>query len=174
MSRPAVALTLVAALAASLTATGAVSAQDRTQPTAARDTVRAAPPAAQSMSSQDQSARDAELRARGETYRRSGDEEQDPAELERTRQLNADITARNNAAARSEADARATWEASQNQHRADTAAYEEALARIETETAQRQADFERSRAEWERANAAYQAELAACRATGRCVETGPR
>ncbi|MDI6625516.1 MAG: cell wall hydrolase, partial [Brevundimonas sp.] len=50
------------------------------------------------------------LRIRGEMYNRAPDSEQDPAELAATARLNAEIAARNAAAAEAETEAAASWE----------------------------------------------------------------
>jgi hypothetical protein len=144
---------------------GGTLAQERTPPTRSVAQPVIVPPAATPSA-----ARDAELRALGETYRRSGDEEQDPGELARTQALNAEIAARNDAAQRSDAEAQANWQAAQDRYQSAVAAREAEIARIDAETAAQQARFARERAEWERVNAAYQAELAACRAAGGCTE----
>ena len=137
------------------------SAQERTQPTQTR--TQAPAPV---MESQEASAREARQRALGETYRRSGDEEQDPAELARTRDLNAQIAARNEAAARSDAQAQAAFQAAQAQYRADVAAQQAEQARIDAQTAENQALYAGQRAEWERRMALYEAEVRACEAAG--------
>jgi parvulin-like peptidyl-prolyl isomerase len=95
---------------------------------------------------------EARLRARGEAYHRAPDEAQTPEELQRTMQLNADIAARNDAAAKQEsvdqaayAQARADYEASIERGRAERLNYEESLRASEAAQRQYQAD----RARWE-------------------------
>ena len=110
------------------------------------------------------------LRLRGEQYHRAPDSEQNPAEVAATARLNAEIAARNAAAADGEAQASASWEERNAQWRAET-------ARLETERAQWEANnaaASAARAQWERDNAAWEAEMAACRRSGRvCVTTPP-
>ena len=111
------------------------------------------------------------LRLRGEMYSRAPDSQQNPAEVAATARLNAEIAARNAAAAESETEAAASWEARNSGWRADT-------ARSETERAQWEANVAASnaaRAQWERDNAAWEAEMAACRSSGRiCTSTPPK
>lgn len=108
-------------------------------------------------------AQDARLQARGETYYRAPDTEQNPEELAATAKLNAMIAAHNDAAARQEA--------------TDTAAYAEAEARYRAEAAAAatlQANYEAdqrtataARAEYDRARATWEAMIRACEASGR-------
>ncbi|WP_339933140.1 cell wall hydrolase [uncultured Brevundimonas sp.] len=105
----------------------------------------------------------ARLQARGETYHRAPDSEQDPDELAATADLNAKIAAHNEAVARQEA--------------TDTAAHAEAEARYRTEAATAatlQANYEAeqrtataARAEYDRARATWEAMIRACEASGR-------
>lgn len=110
------------------------------------------------------------LRLRGEQYNRAPDSEQNPAEVAATAQLNAEIAARNAAAAEAEAQGNADFEERNAQWRAET-------ARLETERAQWEANNAAAvaaRARWERDNAAWEAEMAACRASGRvCLAPAP-
>lgn len=92
------------------------------------------------------------LRARGEAYHRAPDSEQNPEELARTQALNAEITARNDAAAKAEADAQADYDAAQARFEEETARaqaerlnYEENLRAAEAA----QAQYERDKAAWE-------------------------
>ena len=103
------------------------------------------------------------LRLRGEQYHRAPDSRQNPAEVAATVRLNAEIAARNAAAAEAETGALAACEERNASWRAET-------ARLETERAQWEANnaaASAARAQWERDNAAWEAEMAACRAAGR-------
>jgi hypothetical protein len=110
------------------------------------------------------------LRQRGEQYHRAPDSEQNPAEVAATVRLNAEIAARNDAAANAEAEAAAAYESGNASWRADT-------ARLETERAQWEANVaaaNAAQAQWERDHAAWEAEMAACQRAGRvCVTTPP-
>jgi hypothetical protein len=110
------------------------------------------------------------LRLRGEMYNRAPDSEQDPAEVAATARLNAEIAARNAAAAEAESEATASWEERNAAWRAET-------ARLETERVQWEANAAAAaaaQARWERETAAWEAEMAACRRAGRiCVTTPP-
>lgn len=111
------------------------------------------------------------LRQRGEQYHRAPDAEQNPAEVAATVRLNAEIAARNAAAANAEAEAAAAFEASNADWRAET-------ARLETERAQWEANVaaaNAAQAQWERDHAAWEADMAACRRSGRvCVVAAPK
>ena len=110
------------------------------------------------------------LRLKGETNRQAPDSEQDPAELAATARLNAEIAARNAAAAETESKAQAAWEQADESWRAEA-------ARVETERAQWEANnaaYLAAQAQWERDTAAWEARMAACRASGRvCVTPRP-
>ena len=110
------------------------------------------------------------LRLRGEMYNRAPDSEQDPAEVAATARLNAEIAARNAAAAEAETEALASFEDSNAAWRAET-------ARLETERVQWEANAaaaNAAQARWERETAAWEAEMAACRRSGRvCVGAPP-
>ena len=110
------------------------------------------------------------LRLKGETNRQAPDSRQDPAELAATARLNAEIAARNQAAAEAEAEAQVSWEQAEAERR-------EQAARLATERAQWEAANEANlaaQAQWERDNAAWEARMAACRAAGRvCVTPNP-
>lgn len=109
------------------------------------------------------------LRLRGEAYDRAPENVQDPAEVAATARLNADIAARNAAAAEAETEAAASWE-EQN------ARWREEAARLETERVQWEANTaaaNAAQAQWERDNAAWEAEMAACRRAGRVCVAGP-
>ena len=111
------------------------------------------------------------LRLRGEMYSRAPDAEQDPAEVAATARLNAEIAARNAAAAEAEAGAMAAFEDRNAAWRAET-------ARLQTERAQWEANDAAARAaqaQWEREQAAWEAQMEACRRSGRvCVTAPPR
>ncbi len=111
------------------------------------------------------------LRLRGEMYSRAPDTEQDPAEVAATARLNAEIAARNAAAAEAEAGAATAFEERNAAWRAET-------ARLETERAQWEANDAAARAaqaRWEREQAAWEAQMAACRRSGRvCLTPSPR
>ena len=110
------------------------------------------------------------LRLRGEQYSRAPDSEQNPDEVAATVRLNAEIAARNAAAAEAEAEGSSAYEERNARWRAET-------ARLETERAQWEANnaaATAARAQWERDNARWEAEMAACRASGRvCVMPAP-
>lgn len=110
------------------------------------------------------------LRVRGEMYNRAPDSEQDPAEVEATARLNAEIAARNAAAADAELQSTTAFEEQNAAWRAET-------ARLETERVQWEANAAAARAaeaQWERERAAWEAEMAACRRSGRtCVVAPP-
>ena len=82
------------------------------------------------------------LRLKGETNRQAPDSKQIPAEVAETARLNAEITARNTAAAEAEARAQAEYEEA-------NAAWRAEVARLEAE-----------RARWEANNAAAAASVA--------------
>ncbi len=111
------------------------------------------------------------LRQRGEMYSRAPDAEQDPAEVAATARLNAEIAARNAAAAEAEAGAMAAFEDRNAAWRAEN-------ARLETERAQWEANDAAARAaqaQWAREQAAWEAQMEACRRSGRvCVTAPPR
>lgn len=111
------------------------------------------------------------LRQRDEMYNRAPDSEQDPAEVAATARLNAEIAARNAAAAEAETEASTSWEEQNARWRAET-------ARLETERVQWEANAaaaNAAQAQWERERAAWEAEMEACRRSGRvCVTAPPR
>lgn len=155
-----------AAVAALLLAAAPVLAQTTRpqEPVTPRQTTAPAPSASPTPGSEEW------LRLRGESYRAAPESEQDPAEVEATMRLNAEIAARNNAAERRETEGNAAWQAEQARWRAET-------ARIETERAQWEADnaaAEAARLRYEREMAAWEARVAECRrAPGGCIEAGP-
>ena len=75
------------------------------------------------------------LRLKGETNRQAPDSKQIPAEVAETARLNAEITARNTAAAEAEARARADYEEANAAWRAEVARLEAERARWEAENA---------------------------------------
>ncbi|HYD28517.1 cell wall hydrolase [Brevundimonas sp.] len=109
------------------------------------------------------------LRARGEAYNRAPDSEQDPAEVEATARLNAEIAARNAKAEQSEADGQSAYEQENARWRQETSEIATRRAQWEADTAAANA----ARAQWERDNAAWEAEMAACRRSGRICVTAP-
>jgi len=109
------------------------------------------------------------LRQRGEMYSRAPDSEQNPAEVAATARLNAEIAARNAAAAEAETGAQASFEERNAAWRAET-------ARLETERVQWEANAaaaNAAQAQWERDQAAWEAEMAACRRSGRVCLSAP-
>lgn len=110
------------------------------------------------------------LRLKGETNRQAPDSKQIPAEVVETARLNAEVAARNAAAAEAEVEAGAAFEQQNANWRAET-------GRLEAERSQweaRNAAAAAARAQWERDNAAWEAEMAACRASGRvCAIPAP-
>lgn len=110
------------------------------------------------------------LRQRGESYSAASDAEQDPAELAATARLNAEISARNEAAEQRETKAEASFEAESARWRAESARLETARAQWEADVAAADA----ARARYERERAAWEAEIAACRRSGRvCLAAAP-
>ena len=107
---------------------------------------------------------DARMQARGEAYSRAEDSEQDPAELERTRLLNAEIAARNLAAEEREAADNAAYAAALEASALAEEAYRRDVAAAETARANHQAAVsaaDAARMAWEADRAAW---LADCRA----------
>ncbi|WP_339913566.1 cell wall hydrolase [uncultured Brevundimonas sp.] len=139
-----------------LTAASALALLASPLPALARQTPQAAPqpsPAAQ----------EAYLQARGETYRRAPDSEQDPTELATTASLNAEIVARNDAAERRETAETAA-------HAEASARYREEAAAVATQRANYEASLktaEAARVEYDRAYADWQATVRACEAGDR-------
>jgi hypothetical protein len=108
------------------------------------------------------------LRQRGETYHSAPESEQDPAEVAATAKLNEGISARNTAAAETEAADQARYDTENQRWREDTARADTARVQWEADVAAAAA----AQAQWERDRAAYDARVAACRATGRqCIVT---
>ena len=107
------------------------------------------------------------LRARGETYHRAPDAQQDPTELAQTASLNAEIAARND---RAEAQDKADLAA----HEAATAKYEAAVSAAASAAATAQANYEAdlraaqaAQAQYERDQADWRRRVAACQAGDR-------
>ena len=99
------------------------------------------------------------LRQRGESYHSAPESEQDPAEVATTAKLNAEIAARNEAAAALERDERAGQSRAQANYEEDVADAERAQRQWEADTAAAQARYERERA-------AYEAAVQACERAG--------
>lgn len=92
------------------------------------------------------------LRQRGETYRRAGDERQDPNEVRTTSVLNAEIAAQNALADNADAAANADYDAVQRRYQDEAAAAEAARLRYEDESRAAEAArvrYEQDRAAWE-------------------------
>ena len=92
------------------------------------------------------------LRQRGETYRRAGDERQDPEEVRTTSALNAEIAAQNALADNADAAANADYDAVQRRYQDEAAAAEAARLRYEDESRAAEAArvrYEQDRAVWE-------------------------
>lgn len=105
----------------------------------------------------------ARLRAQGEAYHRAPDSAQDPDELVRTRILNAEVAAANQAAAGQERDDAAL-------HAEAMASYREEQARAATARAQHEEAVraaEAARARYDEMYAAWQAQVRACEAGDR-------
>lgn len=162
-------LRLTAAVSAAALALTAAPAFAQTAPTPATAQVGGQ---AQTTTPAGQTTLDAMLRAKGEEYHRAPDAEQNPAEIQATQALNAEIAAENRAAAELEA--------------AEEAGYERAVARNETDAAetdalraQYEADLAASaaaKAEYDRAYALWDGLIRACEASGRtdCRVNDPR
>lgn len=104
------------------------------------------------------------LRQRGEAYHSAPESAQDPAEVEATGRLNADIVARNEAAAGLESEEQGEYERAEARYRQDLVEAEEARRRWEAETAAAEARWRRDRAAWEaRVRACEQAGGRNCR-----------
>lgn len=116
------------------------------------------------------------LRARGETYSRAPDSEQNPAEVATTAKLNASVAASNDAAERSEQESQAAHDmaVADIDARAEAEAAQYATARAEYEANLRAA--EAAQADYDRARAAWEGLVRACEATGRtdCRATAPK
>lgn len=158
----------VAAATALLLATSPVIAQTTPPQARVQTSEKMTVPAASTVAPTPGS--DAWLRLRGESYSAAPEAEQDPAEVAETMRLNAEITARNNAAERREIEETAAWQAEDARWRAET-------ARLETQRAQWEADAaaaEAARLRYERERAAWEAEVAACQRSPRsCVTPAP-
>ena len=102
------------------------------------------------------------LRQRGETYRRAGDDQQNPDEVRTTSALNAEIAAQNALADNADAAANADYDAVQRRYQDEAAAAEAARLRYEDESRAAEAArlrYEQDRAAWE-ANARRRAPIA--------------
>lgn len=110
------------------------------------------------------------LRLRGETYHSAPESAQDPAEISATAKLNESIAARNAAAEQAEAAEQARFNSETQRWQDDTARSNTARVQWEADVAAANA----AQAQWERERAAYEAEVVACRASGRrCILTPP-
>ena len=107
------------------------------------------------------------LQARGETYSRAPDAQQDPAEVATTAKLNATVVAHNDDAERSEQESQAAHDAAvadiDARTRDEDARY--ATARAEYEANVRAA--EAARADYDRAMATWEGMIRACESSGR-------
>lgn len=107
------------------------------------------------------------LQARGETYSRAPDAEQNPVEVATTAKLNATVAARNDDAERSEQESQAAHDS--DAARIDAEARDQearyATARAEYEANVRAA--EAARADYDRAQATWEGLVRACEASGR-------
>lgn len=150
-------------LAAALIAIAVPALAQTTPPVSAQTTPKAVDPYAPT----DPVELEAWLRARGEAYHRAPDAQQDPAELERTAALNAEIAARN---ARAEAEDQANaaaYDAAQAKHQAALSAYEDAASSAATAQANYDADLrahQAAQAQYERDQAEWRRRVAACEA----------
>lgn len=126
-------------------------------------------PAAPAYDPGDPAARDAFLRARGETSHRAPDEQQTEEELRQTRALNDEIVAQNALAASQEDAERLSYDAAVLRHRLEA-------ERVEAER-QLAADAARAAQEqYDRDYATWQARVRACEAGQRaaCAPPAPR
>lgn len=110
-----------------------------------------------------QASLDAMLRAKGEEYHRAPDSEQNPAEVQATQSLNAEVAAGNQAAADLEAAQEAGYERAVAGNQADAAEIEAMNAKYEADLAAANA----ARAEYDRAYATWEGLIRACEASGR-------
>lgn len=157
---------VLAAMSMAAPAVAAATGQD--DPYSAPDpyAVAATPPA---IDPNDPAAREALLRARGETYHRAPDTQQTEEELRTTRALNAEIVAQNALAAKQEEAQRLDHDAAVLRHRIEA-------ERLETER-QIAADAARAAQEqYDRDYAAWEARADACRGGQRaaCAPPVPR
>lgn len=129
-----------------------------------------APPVAQTSATQ--TTLDAMLRAKGEEYHRAPDAEQNPAEVQETQALNAEVAAENQAAAELEAAQEAGYARALAGNQADVAETQALNARYEAELAAANA----AKAEYDRAYAVWEGLVRACEASGRtdCRVNAPR
>ncbi len=107
------------------------------------------------------------LQARGETYSRAPDSEQNPAEVATTAKLNASVVAHNDDAERSEQESQAAHDSAAARIDAEARDQEAryATARAEYEANVRAA--EAARADYDRAQATWEGLIRACEASGR-------
>lgn len=119
-----------------------------------------------------QTSLDAMLRAKGEEYHRAPDSEQNPAEVQETQALNAEIATENQAAAELEAAQEAGYERALAGAQADAAEIAAMNAKYEAELAAANA----AKAEYDRAYATWEGLIRACEASGRtdCRANAPQ
>ena len=133
MSRPLSSIVATATLVAAVLGTPALAQQAKPIPAPAQSTAPADTPVPGSEEWE---------RQRGETYRAVPDSRQDPAEVAATSRLNADIVARNEAAAQAEAAVIASNDAAREAWQAETARIEADNARIAAENAAAQERYQ--------------------------------
>ena len=102
------------------------------------------------------------LRQRGETYRRAGDEQQDPEEVRTTSALNAEIVAQNALADNADA---AAYDAVQSRYQDEVAAAEAVRLRYEADRLAAEAAHVR----YQQDRAAWEVTAAACRRGDRAL-----
>ena len=140
MSRPLSSIVATATLIAAVTGVPASAQQAKPTPAPTQSTAPADTPVPGSEEWE---------RQRGETYRAVPDGRQDPAEVAATSRLNADIVARNEAAAQAEAAVIASNDAAREAWQAETARIEADNARIAAENAAAQERYQRDMALYE-------------------------
>lgn len=127
-------------------------------PTLAQTSPSQTPPSAQT-----QTTLDAMLRAKGEEYHRAPDAEQNPAEVQATQALNAEIAVENRAAAELEADEEAGYARAVARNATDVAETDALRAQYEADLAAATA----AKAEYDRAHAVWEGLIRGCEASGR-------
>ena len=103
------------------------------------------------------------LRQRGEAYHSAPESAQDPAEVAETGRLNAEITARNEAAATLDAEQRAEHERAEARYRRDMEESDAARRQWEADKAASDA----AQAEWQRSRDVWENMIRACERSGR-------
>lgn len=157
MFRPA-----VAALIVSLGLSVAVSTAAQDKPGMAPAPAPKAPPT-QSGSVAPEPGSEEWLRQRGESYHSAPESAQDPAEVEATGRLNAEIVASNAAAASLESEEQAEYDRAQANYQEDLADAEAAQRQWEADKAAADA----AHAEWVRAREVWENMVRACERSGR-------